>query len=196
VPFGTLTTISESPLKFGLLYTGSDDGYVHISRDGGNTFTKINNGLPADLYVSRVQAGAHKESRVYVSMNGYRNDHFAAYLFVSDDYGATWKNISASLPAEPVNVVREDLENDSILYVGTDGGLYVSLDAGNSFMAWTKGLPKSVPIHDITIQQRDNEILLGTHGRSIYVAKLKEIQKLLNDAAYRKEKEAEVKKVP
>jgi hypothetical protein len=194
VPFGTLTSICESPLKFGLLYTGSDDGYVHISRDGGNTFTNIGNGLPKDLYVSRVHASAARESRVYVTLNGYRNDHFAPYVFVSNDYGNTWKNISANLPAEPVNVIVEDVVNDSILYAGTDGGLYVSINAGNSYMTWNKGLPKSVPVHDIHIQKRENEILLGTHGRSVYVASLKSIQRLLTDPAYRKEQETAAKK--
>ena len=85
--------------------------------------------------------------------------------------------IGKDLPNEPVNVIREDPKNDSILYVGTDGGLYVSFDKGNSFMMWNKGLPRSVPVHDIAIQQRENEIVLGTHGRSLYIAKLDEVQK-------------------
>ena len=130
-----------------------------------------------DLWVSRVLASQHKEARVYVTLNGYRFDNFAPYVYVSDDYGKTWIQIGKDLPNEPVNVIREDPKNDSILYVGTDGGLYVSLDKGNSFMMWNKGLPKSVPVHDIAIQQRENEIVLGTHGRSLYIAKLDEVQK-------------------
>jgi photosystem II stability/assembly factor-like uncharacterized protein len=110
-------------------------------------------------------------------LNGYRFDNFLPYVYVSDDYGKTWIQTGKDLPNEPVNVIREDPRNDSILYVGTDGGLYVSFNKGNSFMMWSKGLPKSVPIHDIAIQQRDNEIVLGTHGRSLYVAKLEEFQK-------------------
>jgi ligand-binding sensor domain-containing protein len=116
-----------------------------------------------------------------VSLSGYRFDNFAPYLFRSDDYGMTWKNISNDLPIEPINVVREDPKNDSIIYVGTDGGLYVSFDMGNTFMSWNAGLPKSVPVHDIAIQQRDNEIVLGTHGRSLYVAKLDDVQKIKQD---------------
>jgi photosystem II stability/assembly factor-like uncharacterized protein len=196
VPYGTLTTLSESPVRFGLIYAGTDDGNIHRTKDGGYTWEQLNQTAtvaPAkkgskpqtanlklqtnNLWVSRVLASQHKEGRVYITLNGYRFDNFAPYVYVSEDYGSTWKKIGTDLPNEPVNVIREDPKNDSILYVGTDGGLYVSFDAGNSFMMWNAGLPKSVPIHDIAIQQRENEIVLGTHGRSIYIAKLDEVQK-------------------
>lgn len=181
IPFGTLTTISESALKFGLVYTGSDDGVIQITRDGGYSFNNISNNLPKQvkgLYVSRVVASAYRESRVYATLNGYRNDNFSSYLFVSDDFGKTWKQIMKDLPAEPVNVIREDNLYDSIVYVGTDGGLYVSIDAGNSSIAWNKDLPKSIPVHDIAIHPRDNEIILGTHGRSLYIASLDDVHKV------------------
>ena len=196
VPYGTLTTISESPTRFGLIYVGTDDGNIHVTKDGGYTWEQLNQTTPVatskkgskpktsntklqtnNLWVSRVLASQHKEGRVYATLNGYRIDNFLPYVYVSDDYGKTWMQIGKDLPNEPVNVIREDPKNDSILYVGTDGGLYVSFDKGNSFMMWNKGLPKSVPIHDIAIQQRENEIVLGTHGRSLYIAKLEEIQK-------------------
>jgi len=179
VPYGTLTTINESPLKFGLLYIGTDDGNIQVSKDDGYTWSLINNKLPKGLYVSRVTASGFKEGRVYASLNGYRDDNFAPYLYLSEDYGTTWKQIGKDLPAEPINVIKEDSKSDSIIYVGTDGGLYVSNDNGDTFMMWNKGLPKSIPIHDIAIQPRDNEIILGTHGRSIYIAKLDEVQKRL-----------------
>jgi photosystem II stability/assembly factor-like uncharacterized protein len=178
VPFGTLTTMSESPLRFGLIYVGSDDGNIQVSKDGGNTWTLINKKLPKGLYVSRVTASAFSESRVYVSLNGYRNDHFTAYVYVSDDYGTTWRPIMTDLPAEPVNVVKEDTEDGNIIYVGTDGGLYVSVNGGNSSMLWNKGMPSSVPVHDVVIHPRDGEIVVGTHGRSLYIAKLDELRKL------------------
>lgn len=178
VPFGTLTTMSESPLRFGLIYVGSDDGNIQVSKDGGNTWTLINKKLPKGLYVSRVTASEFSESRVYVSLNGYRNDHFTAYVYVSDDYGATWRRIMTDLPAEPVNVVKEDTEDGNIIYVGTDGGLYVSVDGGNSSMLWNKGMPSSVPVHDVVVHPRDGEIVVGTHGRSLYIAKLDELRKL------------------
>jgi photosystem II stability/assembly factor-like uncharacterized protein len=179
VPFGTTTTISESPIRFGLIYVGTDDGNVQVSKDGGNSFTLISQKLPKGLYVSRVIASKYNVARVYVTLNGYRNDHFNAYVYQSDDYGTTWKQIMKDLPSEPVNVIKEDAVAEQVLYVGTDGGLYVSLDGGNSSMAWTKGLPASVPVHDLEIHPRDNEIILGTHGRSLYVGKLDALRKQL-----------------
>jgi photosystem II stability/assembly factor-like uncharacterized protein len=179
VPFGTLTTISESPLKFGLLYAGSDDGNIHVSKDGGYNWTKINiaiKGLPLGLYVSRIIASAHKESRVYATLNGYRNDNFMPYAFVSEDYGTTWTQIATDLPAEPLNVIREDLKKENIIYLGSDNGLYASFNMGKTCMPFTN-LPR-VPVHDMVIQQRENELVIGTHGRSIYITKLEAVQKL------------------
>lgn len=195
VPYGTLTTISESPIRFGLIYSGSDDGNIHRSMDGGYTWEQLNQTATSatgktgqkiastklqtnNLWVSRVTPSQHAAGRVYVTLNGYRFDNFSPYVYVSEDFGATWKQIGNDLPAEPVNVIREDPKNPEILYVGTDGGLYVSLNRGASFMMWNAGLPKSVPVHDIAIHQRDNEIVLGTHGRSLYVAKLDGVQKV------------------
>ena len=194
VPFGTLTTISESPLHFGLIYIGTDDGNIQVSKDGGYTWELINKKLPRGLYVSRVTASAFKEGRVYVSLNGYRNDNFLPYLYVSEDYGNSWKQIGKDLPNEPINVVKEDITNENILFVGTDGGLYVSIDGGNSSMMWNKGLPYSVPIHDIAQQPRENELILGTHGRSLYIAKLDEVQKLAKNPEYRAKREEEINK--
>lgn len=194
VPFGTASTVSESPLRFGLIYVGTDDGNIQVTKDGGYSWELITRKLPKGLYVSRVTASAFSEGRVYVSLNGYRNDNFSPYLYVSEDYGANWKQIGQDLPAEPINVIKEDVTNENILYTGTDGGLYVSLDRGNSFMMWTNGLPYSVPVHDIALHPRDNEIILGTHGRSIYIAKLDDVQKLGKDTDYRSKREAEINK--
>ena len=185
VPYGTLTTISESPLKFGLIYTGTDDGLISVTKDGGYSWTKIGTpdkkglgGLPQGLYVSRIVASKYKESRVYVTLNGYRDDHFEALAYCSDDFGATWKRIGTDLPMESINVIKEDPKSASILYIGTDGGVYASIDGGNSFMQFTNGLPMGIPIHDLVIQERENEIVLGTHGRSLYVGKLDLLQKM------------------
>jgi photosystem II stability/assembly factor-like uncharacterized protein len=177
VPFGTLTTLVESPMKFGLIYVGSDDGNIHVTKDGGYNWTKINVNLktiPQGMYVSRVMPSQYKESKVYVTLNGYRNDNFIAYLFVSEDYGATWTQLGNDLPAEPLNVVKEDPKKENIIYVGSDNGLYASFDMGKTFM--TMGNLPRVPVHDIAIQQRDNELLAGTHGRSIFITKLDAVQ--------------------
>ncbi|HUS00305.1 MAG TPA: hypothetical protein VMY77_01175 [Chitinophagaceae bacterium] len=175
VPYGTATTISESPLKFGLLYVGTDDGNIQVSRDGGYTWTLINKNLPKGLYVSRVVASQFAEGRVYATLNAYRNDNFTPYLYGSDDYGNTWTAMGTDLPAEPLNVVKEDPTNQDILYVGSDNGLYASLNRGKSFMV-LGNLPR-VPVHDIAIQKTANEIVIGTHGRSIYIASIDSIHK-------------------
>jgi photosystem II stability/assembly factor-like uncharacterized protein len=186
VPFGTLTTVSESLFSFNVLVTGSDDGYVFLTRDAGATWSRLGlpdkkgqGGFPQGLYVSRVLASRHHKGRIYVTLNGYRNDHFNAYIYRSDDFGQSWKQLGTGLPADPVNVIREDPKSDSILYIGTDGGAWASVDGGQQFQPFTKGLPFSVPVHDIAIQDRENEIVLGTHGRSLYVAKLDLVQALL-----------------
>ncbi|WP_456425523.1 WD40/YVTN/BNR-like repeat-containing protein [Rhodocaloribacter sp.] len=197
VPFGTLATIDESPLVFGLIYTGSDDGLIHVTRDGGVQWEHISDGLPQHLWVSRVEASHHAEGRVYVALNGYRWDNFEPYVYRSDDYGQTWTRIGTDLPLEPVNVVTEDPANEDVLYVGTDHGLYVSLDGGASFMMMDNGLPYA-PVHDLVVQAREKDLVVGTHGRSIYIANVEHVEALtpemrekplhlfpLDDVAYR-----------
>ncbi len=177
VPFATLTSIDESPMKFGLLYVGTDDGNIWRSDDVGYHWNNIGSSLPKKLWVSRVTASRHKEGRVYASLNGYRNDDFKPYLFVSENYGQDWQAVSNGLPAEPVNVIKEDPKDENIIYVGTDNGLYVSINRGATFFPWRGNLPR-VAIHDIAIQARENEIVLGTHGRSVYIGKLDLVQQL------------------
>ncbi|MCK5538331.1 MAG: hypothetical protein KAI79_16005, partial [Bacteroidales bacterium] len=180
VSYGTLSTIHESPLRFGLLYVGSDDGLIHVSKDGGYTWDNISAGLPKNFWVSRVWASAHKESRVFASLNGYRWDNFSPFVFISDDYGKTWTNISGNLPLEAVNVVKEDPKNENILYVGTDHGLYISLNKGVEYQAVGESLPR-VAVHDLAFQERENHLLVGTHGRSLYKADLSALQNLSPD---------------
>ncbi|MCK8523627.1 glycosyl hydrolase [Aquimarina sp. D1M17] len=177
VAYGTLTTVSESPFHFGLLYTGSDDGLVYVSKNAGGSWVDVSTTFPKDLWVSRVVASEHKKERVYVTLNGYRWDDFKPYVFVSENYGQTWKNIGDNLPTSPVNVIIEDPKNENVLYVGTDNGAYVSLDQGATWNAFSKGLP-NVAIHDMVIQPDENDLLLGTHGRSIYKTNVSAIQLL------------------
>ncbi len=177
VPYGTLTSIDESPLRFGLVYVGSDDGLVHVSRDGGYSWDRVSDDLPQHRWVSRVEASVHSIDRVYVTLNGYRWDNFEALLYRSDDYGATWRKIGKDLPMEPLNVVLEDPRNADILYVGSDHGLYISLDGGDTFMAAGASLPNA-PVHDLKVQDRRRHLLVGTHGRSIYRADIQFVQDL------------------
>lgn len=169
VPFGSLTTLDESTFRFGLIYAGSDDGLIHVTRDGGNTWAQITGGMPRGWWVSRVDASSHAEGRVYASLNGYRFDNFEAHVYRSDDYGQTWRRIGLDLPEEPVNVVLEDPHNADVVYVGTDHGLYASLDGGASFMPFAGGLP-NVAVHDLKVQPEARHLLVGTHGRSVYRA--------------------------
>ncbi|MCD2258428.1 VPS10 domain-containing protein [Psychroserpens luteolus] len=177
VAYGTLTSISESPFQFGLIYTGSDDGLVHITKDAGGSWGNISNTFPKDLWVSRIVASQHKKERVYVTLNGYRWDDFKVYAYMSNDYGNTWKDISSNIPASPVNVIREDSENENVLYLGTDNGAYVSFNQGVSWEAFSKGFP-NVAIHDIVVQPDAKHLLLGTHGRSIYKTDISPLQQM------------------
>ncbi len=179
VPYGTLTCLHESPLRFGLLYVGSDDGLVHLSRDGGYSWQNISKGLPTNRWVSRIQASAHQESRVYLSLNGYRSDDFSSYLYVSEDYGANWVAMGTDLPAEPVNVIKEDPTNPQLFYVGTDHGLYISLDRGQHFQLANQ-LPR-VAVHDLVVHPTESHLIVGTHGRSIFRADVKALQALDQD---------------
>ena len=118
-------------------------------------------------------------------MNGYRADNFQPYVYVSEDYGTTWKQIGMDLPYEPVNVIKEDTKKEQLLYVGTDNGLYASFDLGTTFMSMNHNLPW-VPIHDLAIQVRENDLVVGTHGRSIYITKLDSVQKIFDNETERK----------
>ena len=168
VPFATLTTIDESERVFGRIWAGTDDGKAWVTRDGGVTWSDVGTSLPAERWVSRVEASSHVDDRAYVALNGYRDDDPRTYLYATDDLGKTWRDLSSNLPAEPVNVVREDPVNPDVLYVGTDGGAYVSLDRGKSWNALAGGLPR-VPVHDLVVHPRERELVAGTHGRSIWI---------------------------
>ena len=177
VPFATLSSIAESPKVFGLLWAGTDDGQVHVTDDGGVEWRDVGAGLPADRWVSRVEASHHQRETAYVSLNGYRDDDIRAYLYRTEDLGATWSDLSAGLPAEAINVVREDPVNEDVLYVGTDRGVYVSLDRGVSWQSLPGDLPP-VPVHDLVVHPRERELVVGTHGRSVWILDALPIQEL------------------
>jgi len=170
--FGQVVTLAESPLKEGLLYAGTDDGYLQVSRDGGRTWKNITDkvrGVPKSTYVSRVVPSRFAEGTVYVTFDGHRADDYDTYVFVSTDYGETWKSLKSDLPAGfTCRVIREHPRNQNLLFLGTEFGAFASLDRG---ARWTrlKGNLPTVRVDDIQIQPRDNDLVLATHGRSIWV---------------------------
>ena len=167
VPYGTITTFDESTHEFGKIVVGTDDGNIILTQDSGTNWKPINNGLPSSLWVSRVIFSNHNENRIYASLNGYRLNNFEPHLYASDDNGNTWNKISSNLPLSPINVIREDIKDERILYVGTDNGLFISFDLGLNWHPFSSNLPR-VAIHDLVIQNEKNELIVGTHGRSIY----------------------------
>jgi hypothetical protein len=175
VPYGTITTISESPLRPGLLYVGTDDGRVWITRNDGAQWTEVGRGLPPK-WVSRVVASGHVPGTAYATLTGYRENDYRPYIFKTVDFGATWEPIAAGLPEEQVNVLREDPRSAATLYVGTDqGGVYVTRNGGTSWLSLCANLPPAA-VHDIAIQARERELVIGTHGRSAFKIDLVPIQ--------------------
>jgi len=169
--FSTLTTIGESPLDAKVLYTGSDDGQLYVTRDGGQRWTNLTArvpGVPAGTYVSSVLPSRHAAARVYATFDGHYNDDYGAYAYVSDDYGQTWRSMTAGLPATSVHRVREHPRNPRLLFAGHERGIHVSIDGGTSWTSLNANMP-NVPVHDILIHPRDNDLIVGTHGRSIWV---------------------------
>jgi photosystem II stability/assembly factor-like uncharacterized protein len=168
IPFATITDISESPFKFGLIYVGTDDGRVHITRNGGDTWTEIIQGLPFNKQVSRIVASRYDRAVVYLTLNGRRDDDAHDYVYKSTDYGKTWIDISGNIPGGPVNVIREDPKKKDVLYVGTELGVYVTTDGGATWHVLANGLPTCF-VWDLIVHPRDNTLVIATNGRGMYV---------------------------
>lgn len=170
--YGQVVTLAESPLKEGLLYAGTDDGNLQISRDGARTWTNLTGkvrGVPDRTYVSRVVPSRFAEGTVFATFDGHRSDDLGTYVFVSNDYGETWKSLKGNLPAGVTcRVIREHPRNQNLLFLGTELGAYVSFDRGAHWTRMKGNLPL-VRIDDIQIQARDNALVLATHGRSVWV---------------------------
>jgi hypothetical protein len=167
VHYGAVTTLAESPLAAGLLYGGMEGGDVFVTRNDGRSWDKISSTLPRQ-WVSRVTPSQYDLATVYVALSGLRSDDPAAYLYRSTDYGATWTSIVHNLPAESINVVREDPRDPQTLYVGTDAGVYISRDRGETWESLCGDLP-TTPVEDLAVQPRAGDILIATHGRGIFL---------------------------
>ncbi len=179
VPFGTLTVIEESPFHFGVLYVGADDGTVKFTPDGGVTWKDISTPVK-DRWVTRLIASTHKDGRIYCTQNGYRQDEWTPYVWVSEDNGASWKSIASNLPFECVNTIREDDRNPNVLYVGTDKGVYISRDRGASWIAYGTGIPHT-PVHDLVIQRQAEDLVIASHARSVWVVSLKPFRQVTDE---------------
>ncbi|GAB2622947.1 WD40/YVTN/BNR-like repeat-containing protein [Belliella aquatica] len=180
VPFATLTVVEESPLEFGTLYAGTDDGNIWSTRDHGKSWINISKGLPQNRWVSSVTPSQHVEGLVYVTLTGYRNDEFTPHIYKSTNYGSTWTAIIGNLPLEAMNIIREDHHYPEILYIGSDHGLYITLDGGKSYDLVQGNIP-NVSIYDMAIQKKENDLVIGSHGRSVYIMDLNPLYEMVKN---------------
>jgi hypothetical protein len=167
----TITTIAESPLEKGLLWCGTDDGNLQLTRDGGKTWTNVIGnlkGLPRHTWCSRVEASHFDAGTAYAAFDGHRTDDYGTYLYKTADFGRTWTSIKGNLPFGWVHVVREDPKNRNLLYAGTEFAIFASLDGGLSWFSLKNDLP-TVAVHDIAVQPRENDLIIGTHGRGVFI---------------------------
>lgn len=182
IPWFAISTIAESPMTQGVLWAGTSDGRVHVTRDGGATWTDrtaalTSAGARVDAYVSRVRPSAHVAGRAYVAKSGYKLDDFVPYLYRTEDYGATWTPITSGLPRTPVNVVYEDARNADLLFAGTDAGLYVSLDRGAHWTRMNNNMP-AIPVRDLLVHPRDRDLIVGSYARDLWITNVAALEEL------------------
>jgi photosystem II stability/assembly factor-like uncharacterized protein len=177
IPYQAITHIAESPLTKGVIYAGTDDGNLHVTRDDGSTWTAIGKNLPMALkkWVSRIVPSKYDAGTVFVALRGREDDDFAPYLFKSTDYGTTWTSVVGNIPSGSINVVREDPAVRDVLYAGNDFGVYVSRDGGKQWNVLGANLP-SVEVTDLQIHPRDHLIVISTYGRGMWVMDARKIR--------------------
>lgn len=185
--FGTLTTLSESTLQAGLLYTGSDDGLIHISEDDGKNWKKSGSlpKVPALTFINNIEASSHDVNTVFAAADGHQLGDYSSYVFMSSDKGKTWRSISGDLPVKTlVWVIKQDHIDENLLFIGTEYGIYFSVNKGVNWTKLNAGVP-TIPFRDIALHSRDNDLVGASFGRGIYVlddySPLREINKLGNE---------------
>ncbi|MBS3819609.1 hypothetical protein KGY73_08930 [bacterium] len=169
----TIISLAESPVQPGVLWAGTDDGNLHVSKDGGGSWTNVIDNvpnLPPFSSVSHVEPSVRSAGMAYVTFDRHMLDNFNPYVYRTRDFGKTWTNVTGNLPENAyIWVLREDPQDSNILYAGTERGLYVSFTRGSNWIKLhMKNLP-TVPVHDILIHPRENDLILGTHGRSLWI---------------------------
>ena len=188
--YGTITALAESPVRPGLLYAGTDDGNVWLTRTDGGSWEDLSSrfpGLPPNTYVRRIEPSRFDSGTVYVAFDNHRVNDFAPYVYASTDFGKTFRSIANDLPRggpDFVHVIREDPYNRDLLFVGTDVGVYMSRDRGAHWSKFMTGLP-TVPVHDLQIHPRDHELIAATHGRSIWIVDILPLEQM-TDSVVRK----------
>src|SRR5687768_7771604 len=169
--YGNIVSLSESPLKEGLIYVGTDDGLVQVTEDGGQNWKKIEKfpGVADMAYVSRIIASNHDANTAFVSFDNHQNNDFKPYLLKTTDAGRTWTSLSANLPKNgPVLAIAEDHVNSNLLFTGTEFGVWFSIDGGEKWIQLKGGMP-TIAVRDLNIQKRENDLVVGTFGRGIYI---------------------------
>ncbi|MCP4800568.1 MAG: glycosyl hydrolase [bacterium] len=169
--YGSLITVDESILREGLIFTGTDDGLVQVTKDGGQNWTKYDKfpGVPDMSYVGDIMADRFAENTVYVCLENHKKGDFKPYLLRSDDYGKSWKSIAGDLPERGmVHCIEQDTENQNLLFAGTEFGAFFSLNGGENWVELSSGLP-TIAVRDIDVQRRENDLAVGTFGRGIYI---------------------------
>jgi photosystem II stability/assembly factor-like uncharacterized protein len=171
--YGTIVTIGESPVRPGVIWVGTDDGNVQVTQDGGRTWSNVAaniQGLPSqELYVSRVRPSKFDAATAFVTIDGHESANFEPWVFKTTDYGRTWTSLRANLPSDhPVYVIEQDRLNPELLFVGTEFAVFYSTNGGQRWERFNRNLP-TVAVHDILVHPRDPDLIIGTHGRGIWV---------------------------
>jgi len=182
IQYCTISTLDESPVKAGIIWVGTDDGHVQLTTDFGHSWTDLTPnlekaGAPVSMWVSKVFPSNYDAATAYISKCGFTDDIFDAHIYVTHDYGKSWKKITNGLPESPVNVIIEDQKNPNLLFAGNDLGVYVSTDKGENWTAFNANMP-NVVVRDMVIHPRENDLIVGTYGRAAWITDISPLQQL------------------
>lgn len=182
IPWFAISSISESPVTPGIIWVGTSDGKVQVTKDNGATWTDLTPKITAaggreGCYVSRVRASFYKEGTAYVAKNGYKLDDFRPFVYKTENFGETWTSLAGNLPNEPINVIYEDQKNPNLLFAGNDTGIFVSINGGMDWVKMNNNIP-NVSVHDVLVHPRENDLILGSYGRGLFVTNIVPLQEM------------------